>query len=327
VTGPRCWPVVLIAVACAPDPPPTQGPPASNDGIPTPDLEDVDPDVVRAIEKQRAALAEDLDSASAWSKLGTRYYVHEFEDEAAQCLAQAEELEPDVGMWPYRRGWMLFDRYPDEALAAFERALTWLGDYAPAQEAVGRTLVRLGRSEEAFAHFARATELDSESAFAEAGLGQIELERGEFEQARAHLEEALKRDPRHTEAHIAIAQVYLALGRNEDARRHAARSRQLPPTSVRQDRLASMNALPAGVRARTRFGLQLEKQGRPDEAAAQYRVVLASDPHYYFVRKRLADILLGKGQRAEALELLRAGLELNPGSVEIQRDIQTLEKR
>jgi len=317
--------LLALLVACEPGSEETPAD-ANPHGIPTPDLEHVDPDVVRAIAEERAALEADLNSASAWGKLGTRYYVHEFEDEAAQCLAKAEELEPDKGMWPYRRGWTLFDHHPEEALAAFERALEMLGDYAPAQEAVGRALMRLGRFEEAYAHFARATELDPGSAFAETGLGQIALERGEYEQARVHLEEALARDERHTEAHIALAQAYLALGRSEDATRHAERSRKLPPTSVRRDLLASMNASPAGVRARTRSGLQLENQGKPDEAAAQYRIVLESDPHYYFVRKRLADILVKQGQKAEALELLEAGLELNPGSREIQRDLRALEK-
>jgi len=317
------WPLALFLAACNPD---TPDPSASNHGIPTPDLEHVDPDVVRAIEKERAALEANLGSATAWGRLGTRYYVHEFEDEAALCLARAEELEPDKGMWPYRRGWALFDHHPEETLSAFERALTMLENYAPAHEALGRTLIRLGRSEEAYASFARATELDPESAFAETGLGQIELERGEFEKARIHLEQAIERDPRHTEAHIAIAQAYLALGRNEDARRHAERSRKLPPTTVRRDILAAMSAPPAGVRARTKSGLQLANQGHLDEAAAQFRIVLESDPHYYFVRKRLADILVGQGQRAEALELLRSGLELNPGSAEIQRDIAALKK-
>jgi Tfp pilus assembly protein PilF len=321
-----CWPAILVAFACSPDAP-DGGEAASEDGIPTPDLTNVDPDVVRAIAAERAALEADLDSASAWSKLGTRYFVHEFEDAAALCLARAEELEPDKGMWPYRRGWTLFDHHPDQALGAFQRALMTLESYAPAHEAVGRTLIRLGRSDEAFASFERATELDPESAFAETGLGQIELERGAFEEARVHLEEALERDPKHTEAHIALAQVYLALGRIEDAKRHAERSRQLPQTTVRRDLLASMSASPAGVRARTRSGLQLENQGRPKQAAEQFRIVLESDPHYYFVRKRLADILVRQGQREQALELLRAGLELNPSSAEIQRDLAALEGR
>lgn len=321
------WPVLLVAFACSPAEPddPDEQRTASAAGIPIPDLTNVDPDVVRAIAEERAALETDLDSASAWSKLGTRYFVHEFEEEAALCLARAEELEPDKGMWPYRRGWTLFDHHPEEALAAFQRALVTLDSYAPAHEAVGRTLIRLGRPDEAYASFERATELDAKSAFAETGLGQIELERGAFEEARLHLEEALKRDPKHTEAHIALAQTYLALGRPEDAKRHAERSRQLPQTTVRRDILASMSASPAGVRARTRSGLQHENQGRPDEAAAQFRIVLESDPHYYFVRKRLADLLVRQGQREEALELLRAGLELNPGSAEIQRDVQALE--
>jgi tetratricopeptide (TPR) repeat protein len=311
---------LLLACACARD--------ASEDasgGIPLPDLAHVDPDVVRAIEEERAALSKELDVATAWGRLGSRYMAHEFPHEAGECFRRAEELEPDEGVWAYRLGWSLFDEHPAQALVCFERARPRLADHAPLHESMATALVRLGRSGEARESLLRASELDPTSAHAETGLGQIALAAGDHEAARAHLEEALSRDPDHAEAHTTLAQVYLALGRTEEAERHAVRSRALPPTTPRKDRLASMSTTPAGFQARTRAALQLENRGRLEEAAEQFRIALDSNPSYTFARRRLAGILVRLERRDEAIALLREGLGLDANAPGLRKDLEELE--
>lgn len=312
---------LLLAAACSAEAP--AGPPPADDAIPLPELAGVDPDVVAAIETAVAAVRAES-SADAWGRLGNRYFVHDFLPEAERCFARAEELDPERVAWTYRRALCSIDADPAEAAVHLERSLAQLDEHAPAHENYAHVLTRLGRDAEAEQHYRRASVLDPRSAQAETGLGRLALARGDFVAARAHLEEALRRDARHGEAHSALAQACLALGDAAGAREHAALSRTLPQASRREDVYATPSVAPAGARARTRFGRQLERQQKPAEAAEQYRIALRSNPDYYFARVSLAALLARQGQRDEAVELLREAQRRTPDSAQVRRDLERL---
>lgn len=295
-----------------------------NEAIPLPLLEAVDPDVIAAIQAARAEVEREPLSSESWGRLGNRLYVHDFTDEAARCFAKAEELDPKKYVWTYRLGWSLIDDHPDQAAAAFERCLRSLDDYAPAHEVYAHALLLLGREDEAIEHFTRASALDPAAAQADTGLGLIYLARGEYELARTHLEQALARDEQHGEAHTGIAQVYLALGMETEARKHAELSRTLPQASPRADWLGSPDVPPAGARMRTRAGKQLEKQGKPEEAAEQYRLAVRSNPDYYQARLALAELLVEQGKRDEARALLREAEQRTPDFAQVRQDVARL---
>jgi len=309
--------------ACSPGEAPAPTPEVLG-GIPQPTLEHVDPDVVQAVREARAAVAQAPEAAEAWGKLADRYYVHDFTEAAARCYTRAMELDPDKASYGYRKGWSLIDSDPEQAAQAFEQSLKSLDDYAPAHEVYAEVLFRLGREEEALRHFVRASELDPRDPASEAGQGQVWLARGDAEQARVHLEEAVRRDPGHVEAHLALAQAYLVLGQSELARQHSELSRTLPESSPRRDWLASPNLPPAGARARTRHGRQLERQGKPAEAEEQYRAALVSNPLYYAARSSLASLLAQNGRSQEALQLLEEGVRLMPDFEQARLDLERL---
>jgi tetratricopeptide (TPR) repeat protein len=308
--------LLLPALGCAPAP--------ERLAIPTPPLEDVEPDVVEAIRSAQAEVERDPSSGKAWGRLADRYFLHAFLEQAIPCYRRADELDPGSFVWAYRLGWCLINSRPEQALEPLERSLRSLERYAPAHEVYAQALAKVGRSDEAIEHLTLASQLDPASPHAESGLGLILLARGEHERARTHLEQALARDPRHVEAHVALAQVYLALGQPKKAQQHAELSRGLPQASRREDVWASPNLPPAGARARTRYAKQLEKQGKVDEAAEQYRLALRSNPVYYSARRGLAQILVDQGRRAEAIELLRQAEELNPAFEQVRKDIARL---
>ncbi len=289
--------------------------------VPLASLEDADPDVVRAVQEARAAVEADPESGKKWGELGDRYAAHHSLNEAILCYARAEELDPENELWAYRLGWMFFmNGSTADAVAPLERALESLGEfYGPAHEAYGQVLVRLGRLDEAVEQFTLSSQLDPNSPHAETGLGQIAFFRGDLEGARSHLKEALARDENHGEAHIALARVYHALGQDDVARQHAEKSRSLPQFSDRNDELVNPSVPPAGATARTDYGLKLEKQGRLDEAAENYRMAIESNPHSTVARKRLAMLLVKQGRRDEAIELLRDA-ERRGASTDLIRD-------
>jgi tetratricopeptide (TPR) repeat protein len=317
----RWLPTILLALgACGESHAPA---PAAADALPVPKLAGVDPDVVAAIETACAAVRAEP-TGENWGRLGNRYFVHDFLPEAAQCFARAEELDPVRVVWTYRRGLCFMDEDPAEAAVHLERSLKALDDHAPAHENYAHVLARLGRADEALAHYERASVLDPRSAQAETGLGQLYLAQGKLDQARTHLEAALAIDERHGEAHTALAQVYLGLGEKEKARAHAERSRALPQDSRRDDVYATPSVPPAGARARTRYGRQLEKQKQLAEAAEQYRIALRGNPDYYAARSCLAALLVRQGKRDEALELLREAERNNPELATVKQDLARL---
>src|SRR5689334_21322390 len=67
---------------------------------PVVELTGIDPAVVRAIEKARAAVKQSPRSFEAWGVLGKTLLVHDFHIPASFCLAQAERLDPANARWP-----------------------------------------------------------------------------------------------------------------------------------------------------------------------------------------------------------------------------------
>lgn len=307
---------ILALSACRPTSQPAE--------IPSPSLAGMEAEVIEAITAAREALVHEPDSAKTWGRLGDQYFVHDLSSSAVTCYAMAQELDPESFVWPYRLGLSLMLERPELALAPLERSASLLGNYAPALEAYAKVLVLTGRSDEALPYYERASTLDRASPVAETGLGMIHLARCDFEPARRHLEEALARDGRHVEAHAALAQVSLALGLDKKAQRHAELSRALPPSRQERDAIATPNLPPAGARARTRHGRQLEELGRTQEAVKQYRAALASNPDYYQARRSLASLLVDLGQREEAIALLREAKKSNPAFEAASKDLAKL---
>jgi tetratricopeptide (TPR) repeat protein len=308
--------LALVPVACRPS--------ASGPEIPLPSLAGVELEVAEAINQARAAVLREPDSSKAWGDLGDHYFVHNFLAHAAQCYSRAAELDPESFLWPYRLGYSLIKNHPELALPAFERSLASLQSYAPAHEIYASALDRLGRTDEAIEHYRLASQLDAKRPVADTSLGRIALARRDFETARTHLEEALARDGRHVEAHVALAQVYQVLGKEKKAQHHADLSRALPKARPLVDNIATPDLPPLGSRARTRYGNRLEREGKLEEASAQYRAALRSNPAYYLARTSLVNLLVEQGLKDEAIELLREAERQNPAFERVRRDIAAL---
>ena len=81
----------------------------------------------------------------------------------------------------------------------------------------------------------------------------------------------------------------------------------------------------AGARARTRYGKQLERRKKNEEAAEQSSIAIQSNPDYYLARKSLAFVLAKLGRRAEGLEILREVARRNPALEQVKKDIRRLQ--
>ena len=285
---------------------------AGGETIPLPELAGAEREVARAVEQARRTVERQPDSASAWAALGDRLRAHRWHAEAARCYEQAARIEPEEFLWPYLAGHSLEPAEPERAARAFARAVELDGEYAPARIRYARALARVGRPDEARAQLDEARRIDPSDPHAEVGLGQLELAAGRHARAREHLERALRHDPRHAEALRALAQVELALGEEEAAARHAALAARLPGRTPLSDPRAERPVDPAGSVGHLDAGIAHEREGRLEEAAAEFRAAIAINPDNAVAHYDLGQVLSRLGKLEEAAAGFDESLRLRP---------------
>lgn len=186
---------------------------------------------------------------------------------------------------------------PAEAVDHFERAIALEPDDPEVHGLYGRALFELGRVEEGRRHLQRAIELGSVDSEVHRVLGLSLEATGEVGEARTELERALASDPDNLAARIELATKLLEEHKPEEALDHARRAAELAKDDQRpayeksaafwllgwsyytagqwrKSEKASRSALevdPTLVPVRFNLGLALLRQGRADEARAEYR--------------------------------------------------------
>jgi tetratricopeptide (TPR) repeat protein len=293
----------------------------------------------------RAAVTKSPEDADQMGALGAIYYVHEFPEAAVACFTRARELSPETMHWWYYSG-LAYERaaQPEQAIAAYERGLELDADYGPLYVRLAGLLVGSDR-ERAERLCQRALELNPDNATAMVTLGLCDEAAGDQAAALARFEQALKLVPNYKAAHEATARVLAAAGRTDEAEQHrAAAVRGITPRVddrllellLRQgfhletllsdavtfaerglleeadEPLARARLVDPGLRTQQAAGIVHALQDRLDEAAAEFRAVLAARPELLTVRARLADVLARQEKYPEAEAELRTVLEQAP---------------
>ena len=139
--------------------------------------------------------------------------------------------EPETAETWYERGCFLEDDdAPEEAMAAYRRALELEPDLGDAHLNLGRLLHERGEVAEAEGHYRRALSTlpgepgDATAAF---NLGVVLQDLGRIREAAAAYETAVESEPGYADAHYNLAGVYEKLGEREAAFRHLRTYRTL----------------------------------------------------------------------------------------------------
>jgi Flp pilus assembly protein TadD len=175
----------------------------------------------------------------------------------------------------------------DEALAAYERAITVAPSHAEAHHNRGVALARLDRNVEALAAFDRALALRPQYAAAHnhRGAALAALER--FDEALAAYDRALAGAPRYAQAHNHRAMVLLDLDRPAEALESADRALALASTFAD---------------AWYTRGNALRELYRHGDAAESFERAIALDPDHASAHWNLADCRLVLGDFARGWE-------------------------
>lgn len=283
-------------------------------------LTGLDPAIVTAVEKARAAVLQAPRSGSAWGRLGMVLAAHDLTAEADLCFAQAERLEPSQPRWPYYQAVALSQGAPEAAIPKFERTVQ-LCDEIPdiPRLRLGELLLLQGRLDEAAEQFHQLLQRQPANAKGHLGLARVAYRKGDVETCLSHLELA-RTDP-HTRkaAHLFLAEFHQRRGNPsaaEEARRQAA---ALPEDATWPDPFVEEVAqLRTGKQAALERADKRLRQGRTAEA-----ITLLQDTVRDYPDSDWAWYLLGKAHNLQhdwlaAEQALGRAAQLTPGAAEIQ---------
>src|SRR5579883_1388769 len=280
-------------------------------------LEGVDPEVAAAVTAARGEVLRSPRSAAAWGKYGTVLAAHSYLPEAAACFVEAERLQPDEARWAYAHGLMLVFSDNDAALVQFQRAVKLRGADPAMRLRLADTLATQGRTDEADEHYRALLDDPALAPRAQVGLGRLAYERGDLEAARGLAERAAS-DSEETRkaAHSLLAEIAQRSNDPEAAARERAAVNKLPDDQEPADPVvAAISRAKVGKHVRMARALTLGRQGRPEDADAEFQDLVKAYPDWDEGWLSYGKFLMGHRVYQPAARAFGKVLELAPDSV------------
>jgi predicted Zn-dependent protease len=124
-------------------------------------------------------------------------------------------------------GYLLFERYPEEAIREFKRELEVTPSNSGANVMLAWACLMQNDPSAALPYAKRAEQEEPQLPVAQLVLGRSLVETGDIKNGTSYLEKAGQFDPGNPEVHIALAQAYSEAGRKKDAWRERMESLHL----------------------------------------------------------------------------------------------------
>lgn len=190
----------------------------------------------------------------------------------------------------------------EEALMAFNEAITLDSASASGWKEYGKSLLALGRVEEARVSFSRASDRDNSSTEIEELLGLTELESGLYDPATQRFENVTRKNPDDP-----ISWNYLALSYAGNEKYESALNAVRKSIELDMDYSDGWKTL-ADI---------LSLQGKYLESIAAYEKSLTLNPGDVDTETSLADVYSKAERYEEAIQIYNESLLVNPDSKEI----------
>jgi tetratricopeptide (TPR) repeat protein len=284
---------------------------------PVVDTGGLDPEAARAVEEAHQEVRLTPRSASAWGHLGMVLRAHSLGAEANACFQEAERLDPAEPRWPYYRGLTLVLTDPPAGITCLRRAAERLGD-GPAAPAfrLAEVLIEQGQLDEA-GRLLDGANRGADRLRGELLRARLAAAREDWKAALA-LAEGCLQDLRTTrQAHLLAADACRRLGDLGRARKLIDQARSLPDDAPWHDPLvAEVERLQVGLGARLAMASALEREGRPEEAAALVERALRDRPRDANAWMVLGQMLRRMGRLDQAEQALDRAVRADPDHVE-----------
>ncbi|HOW85008.1 MAG TPA: sulfatase-like hydrolase/transferase [Candidatus Aminicenantes bacterium] len=220
-------------------------------------------------------------------------------DEAAGAIRRIVADDPQIPDAHFTLGSLLVEQGKlEEAIAAFKRVLEIKPDEGFAALNVVTCYERLGRKDEAERFALDYLGRGIEEPHLYAWLGAMKLGRKEYDQAAPYFERAIELDAEPAGSLEGLGAIAMAGGDLARAEGYLRRAAALEP-----DR----------PNLRYRIGWIAEKQGRTDEAEAEYRAELRISPQHFQALYNLARIYDAAKDYGREREALEKAVTANPG--------------
>jgi tetratricopeptide (TPR) repeat protein len=237
------------------------------------------------------------DNAEAHNNLGNALLDLKKTAEAAASYRRAVQLNPDYAEAHSNLGNALqILGEPDEAVASCRRAIQIRSNFAAAHNNLGNALRGLKQFDEALQSYSRALAIKPDFAEAHANAGDVFLDLAQVPEAVANYRQALEIKPDYAEAHGKLGNTLLHLWQPHDAVASCRRALAIKP-----DYAEAHNSL----------GCALEELGQHEDAAACFRQALQLQPDYAEAYCNLGFALRMANRAVEAEANSRKALELN----------------
>jgi tetratricopeptide (TPR) repeat protein len=299
--------------------------PADPPSLPTVPLEEMEPQVVAAIEKGMERVRKNPHSADNWGFLGEILLAHSCEKQAEECFAHAAQLDDRQPRWPYYRYHSLQTRDRAAALPFLERAVTLFDEYEPEVTAPRLTLVEslLDRDlvDEADEQLRPVERREPDNPRVLFNLGVIAFHRNELPRAVECFARVAELPMARKKASAQLALLYQSLNQSERAIEYGDKARELPNDETWSDSCidACMN-LSMDSQRRVREAGRLEHSGRFRDAAFILEET-ARDSKSVSTQSHIATNLAQQERYPEAIDLLRKLTVQEPKMVHFQYNL------
>jgi len=154
-------------------------------------------------------------------------YMAGQEKEARTSFEQLFKEFPGASNAHLLYGYLLFERYPEEAIREFKRELEVAPSNSGANVMLAWAYLMQNDPSAALPYAKRAEQDEPQLPVAQLVLGWALVEIGDIKNGTHYLEKAGQLDPGNAEVHIALAEAYSEAGRKEDAWRERMESLRL----------------------------------------------------------------------------------------------------
>ena len=280
----------------------------------------------------------------AQTNLGLVLYGQLQYRQAMECLDQALQIDPNSAEAHYNLGLVLMElaQY-SKAATQMRSALQSAPRFPKAENGLGFALFQLGQSDEAILHFQRALELDPDYVEAYNNLGKTLQASGKTAEAEARFRRALQIRPTDFEAHENLGALLLQQHRLDEASamfREAARLKpddpephtnladilaaQLRPQEAQQERALAASLAEHLSDTHYRIAVALQDSDDLDGAVKHFRRSIAFRPNFADTYLALSKVLARQNRFAEAVAVLRQGLQAAPQDLSLRHELALL---
>ncbi len=260
-------------------------------------------------------------------KLGMVLHAHDQLESATVCYQRARLLAPDNFQWVYYLALVQAAvGKNDEAAATFREALRLKPDYLPARLKLADALLAHTQWEEAGKIYEDILKEHPDLPAAHYGLGRVQQGRGDTAAAVERYRKACELFPAYGASHYALALAYRKLGDEEQAQKHFGLYEKTklsgpPLEDPLRDAVRELNVAAAYY---VRQGIELERAGQLEQAAAAHEKALEIDPQLVQAHVNLISLYGRLRQPEKAEQHYRAAVELTPNQAEAHYDYGVL---